>query len=257
MFKGFNLEVITTKNETFWEYHSIGKNSFDLDSIAVQSTLKAFIQKDNSLDGSAIQKVWFPSIKADVFISHSHKNVDVALAITGMLKKNLGLKVFVDSCVWGYGDDLLKMIDDKYCYIPSQNTYSYKLRNHSTSHVHMMFSTALLMMIDKTECLFFLNTPDSIKSYDETDKTESPWIYSEIAATQVLRQRTPDRLLRVTETFSNADGLGDLEKGFRMTHDIDISHLADLTLEELNLWAKGKRRDQHPLDTLYAIKSVS
>ena len=63
-----------------------------------------------------MQANWFPQIKADIFISHSHKDEDLALALAGWLKVSFGLTAFIDSCVWGYANDLLKMIDYKYCY---------------------------------------------------------------------------------------------------------------------------------------------
>ncbi len=40
---------------------------------------------------------WFPSIKSDIFLSHSHKDEDTALKIAGYLKNNHKLEVFVDS----------------------------------------------------------------------------------------------------------------------------------------------------------------
>lgn len=57
----------------------------------------------------------------------------------------------------------IKKIDDKYCvsYINKEN-YDYKKRNYSTSHVHTMLTVALSKMIDKTECIFFINTPESL-----------------------------------------------------------------------------------------------
>lgn len=66
-----------------------------------------------------------------------------------------GLEAFIDSCSWGYCDDLLNKIDKKYCYDSKKKTYDYHLRNYTTSHVHMMLSTALAEMMDNTECIIF------------------------------------------------------------------------------------------------------
>ena len=63
-----------------------------------------------------MQANWFPQIKADIFISHSHKDKGLALALAGWLEETFGLTAFIDSCVWGYANKLLKMIDDEYCY---------------------------------------------------------------------------------------------------------------------------------------------
>jgi hypothetical protein len=53
----------------------------------------------------------------------------------------------------------------------------------------MMLSTALSMMIDKAECLFFLNTPNSIQATEAIDRTKSPWIYHEISISSLIRKR--------------------------------------------------------------------
>ena len=53
----------------------------------------------------------------------------------------------------------------------------------------MMLSTALTMMIDKVECVLFLNTPKSIDTTEVIDKTKSPWIYLEMAMMKLVRKR--------------------------------------------------------------------
>jgi len=45
--------------------------------------------------------------------------------------------------------------------------YDYELRNYTTSHVHMMLSTALTEMIDNTECIMFYNTSLSVSLVDD------------------------------------------------------------------------------------------
>lgn len=257
MYRGFNVELDLKKDDVYQNLLNIGRELYNQNISVVRSALNNFVQKDSSLDGSAIQREWFPEVKADIFLSHSHKNLDLVLVLAGWIKDSFGLEVFIDSCVWGYGNDLLRSIDNKYCYMPDKHMYSYQLRNHSTSHVHMMLSTALMMMMDKAECIFFLNTPDSIKSYGDTEKTESPWIYTEISATQILRKKVPDRLIELNESFSHADGMGDIEKAVKVTYDIDLSHLADLTFNDLIKWQNKRGQKMHPLDILYMLKPNS
>lgn len=45
----------------------------------------------------------------DVFISHSHADEDEAIRIALSMEK-IGLKAFVDSCVWVHADELLKKL---------------------------------------------------------------------------------------------------------------------------------------------------
>lgn len=194
------------------------------------------ILNNGKLDGSKMQQNWFPQIKADIFISHSHKDKDLAIALSEWLFKGFGLSTFIDSCIWGYHNDLLKIIDNEYCKNPEGNSYNYNKRNYSTSHVHMMLSTALSMMIDNTKCILFLNTPNSISSHSIISKTESPWIYSEIAMTKLVRKKhiREYRLQRITESFSSG---GRLEKGLDFEYVVDKEHLTKINSDVLGTWS--------------------
>lgn len=253
MWRGFNLNLELNRDETFAEFHKIGLQQYADDSQQVEFILNTFVNSDNTLNGTAIQNFWFPQIEADIFISHSHKNKDEAIALAGWLSYNFKLRTFIDSCIWGYSNKLLLILDKEHCWMPQRGVYDYNLRNHSTSHVHMMLSTALTMMIDKCECLFFLNTPHSIKSYGETDKTESPWIYSEIATTKIIEKKDPGRVGELTETYSHFDGVDEIKKGMTMTYDLDLTHLTALNLNNINNWQAQKNNKEHPLDTLYRL----
>lgn len=120
----------------------------------------------------------------------------------------------------------------------------------------MMLSTALSLMIDKTECIFFLNTPSSVKPSEGIQKTKSPWIYSEIVTTQLVRETIPERLKILNESWLNADGQGDLIKGetktFSITHNIDLGHLTEIDFDSLIAWKK-KYSNGNALDTLYEL----
>lgn len=253
MYRGFNLKLEINKNSFYWTCHSMGVAMHEKNLAKIRPYLKGFIQRDKRLNGGAIQEAWFPQIKVDVFISHSHNNLELALFLAGWLQKEFKINAFIDACVWGHASELLWEIDSAHCMIGA-NSFSYELRNHSTSHVHMMLSTALNMMMDKTESVFFLNTPDSIQSYDSIDKTESPWLYAEIAATHFLAIRVPDRRkVFVNESTYNFTGDEHLEKSLKMVHPVDLSHLNELDLNHLKLWRDSKSLKLHPLDILYDI----
>ena len=144
-----------------------------------------------------MEEDWFPKIDADVFISHSHKDAELAKSFADWLYDSFGIKAFIDSCVWGYADELLAQIDKKYCVLMRDESgkvksYDYQKRNGSTAHVHMLLNTALQKMIDKTECLFFLNTPNSVNLDTISRETEtfSPWIYGELEFSRMVRHKT-------------------------------------------------------------------
>ncbi|MGR7480545.1 hypothetical protein ACU60U_08645 [Klebsiella aerogenes] len=137
---------------------------------------------NNLLDASKIQQNVFPEVEVDVFISHSHNDKEQAIQIALSLEA-IGLKPFVDSCVWGYADELLKKIDGEFCIPTGWEHYSYELRNRTTTNVHLILNTALQQMIHNSELFIFLGTESSIK-IDEymthAEQLSSPWIFSEL-----------------------------------------------------------------------------
>jgi hypothetical protein len=167
------------------------------------------------------------------------------------------LKAFVDSNVWGFADDLLRKIDDKYCVNngSERKSYSYEKRNYSTSHVHMMLSVALNKMIDKTECLFFLNTPESVSITDTVQNTTfSPWIYSELFTSEVIRKQELSRyrkgIMEKKAMFESAELV--------IRYNISMDHLIDLDKKDLIEWRMTRMitNNVEPLDQLYYLKGL-
>lgn len=248
MYRGFNLllENNCFERNNFEDLQEVGFESFSNQKAKIIEKISSFADEDGFLDGSKMQENWFPQVKAGIFISH--KDEKLALALTGWLKQTFGLTAFIDSCVWGYSNVLLKQIDNKYCYQEATNTYSYRKRNYSTSHVHMVLSVALTQMIDNTECLFFLNTPNSLTPNPGSNQTESPWIYSEISTSQLIRKKNLEDYRKVTlmesqRTFSKG---GELQ--FR--YELPTKHLIDIDVNDLIEWEKtwnniGLRHYEH------------
>ncbi|WHY03392.1 hypothetical protein [Neobacillus sp. DY30] len=248
MFAGFNL---VTANALAPDFIERGKIIYNENKKQVQKELHKFLQDDNSLDGTAMRDNWFPQIKADVFISHSHNDQNIALGLAGWLKEHFRLTAFIDSSVWGYAGDLLKEIDDKYC-LQNGGNYNYQKRNHSTSHVHMMLSTALTMMMDNAECLIFINSQNSIETKGAIEQTKSPWIYLEIAMSKLIRKNEPERnSIIIKKAFEISEQL-------TIKYNLDLNHLANINYNHLDKWysmfnktvtiSKG---EVHPLDVLY------
>lgn len=259
MFRGFNLTVsdIDLPN-TLAE----AGRQYETQKAKVASSLDAFFNGSGSLNAAKMQDNWFPSITADIFISHSHRDLDKAKRLSAWLSTHLGLSSFIDSYVWGHADHLLKVIDDKYCLNPSKDTYSYEKRNRSTSHVHTMLSTALSKMIDNTECLIFLNTPSSISPSSvigTENATDSPWIYSEIATANYIRKRTPERHIKI-EKMAKANRAMALDEDLQIHYPVNLNHLTVLSKSDLASWKSmyesNKARWKSSLDALYALKTV-
>jgi len=213
------------------------------------------IIKGDTIDATLLQNNWFPGVKADIFISHSHLDSDKAHNLSVWLYDTFGLVSFIDEDIWGYADDLLRQIDDDYCFVESRHVYDYRLRNLSTTHVHAMLSNALIQMIDQTECLFFLHSKNSIKTTDTAQnaiqkKTESPWLYLELMMSQIIRQRVPDRHPHMKMARIQNQKIPPFQ------YDVDLSQLPVIMDGGLEFWEIEHKKQffqPHPLDTLYEI----
>lgn len=254
MYKGFNLENIseidlkieTNKNKSFEEY-----NYSNFKQI-IEENLDNFILNGGSIKAVEIQNNWFPNIKADIFISHSHKDEELAIKLGDWLFNNFGLKSFIDSIVWKYSRDLLnKIISKNNTYIyrtyPDGVTYKYKETLNMSSHIDMILSTSLIKMIDNCECLFFLNTPNSINETDAIEnKTYSQWIYFETYISSIIDKKAPRGYSKESTDFSDT-----------IKYRVNIEHLYKLTHVELKEWLDLYKRSEetnnlsNPLDILY------
>lgn len=218
----------------------------------LEISIQSFINPDGSLNGKAMTADWFPQVKPDIFISHSRKNMVPATAFAAFVKREFGLTAFIDGLVWKHSDKLIKMIDQQFNPNPAAADY-YSSRNQSTSHVHMMLVTALCEVIDNSECLIFLNTPDSITPRETIIATESPWIYAEIAMSRLIRQRSKESHREETRTYTQKSLDESFQKPFIMKHEVALDHLTSLNFDDMVSWynvAKGKTKFK-ALDLLY------
>ena len=257
MYKAFKINgnniIDDSNSQEYTEYLSAGKHLYHRFKKNIEENLSAFRKADGTLNGRKLTSEWFPLINADVFISHSHKDINTALLLSGFLYKKQNLLCFIDSCVWGYADVLLKSIDNEYCR-KNNGSYSYEKRNFSTSHVHMMLSIALTKMIYNTECLLFLNTPNSICPKDvipdnlNEDETLSPWIHTEIEMTKLVQSRSPEEHRIFQKSFCV------LDEGLAIKQPADTSNMELLKYEKLYSWADRKYKDKFDaLNNLYTI----
>ena len=187
--KNFLEEFEKNDKSSYDMYLKKGKDIYK-DKEQIKNVLREFLNYEGELEGNKIIEEWFTNGKYDIFLSHSHKDKELVIAIAGMLNEKFGLKVFIDSQVWGYIYDLQKEIDDEYCKNEGkENSYSYDKRNVSTSHVHLMLSNALRKMIDSCNFFFFLDSQNSLKyvNINSEDATFSPWINLEIEITNTIR----------------------------------------------------------------------
>lgn len=190
----FNANSLYYSSDEISQYRLQKNQDFDRKGLT-----DYLLDGNNLLDGKAIMNNFFPHLEADIFLSHAHSDEDDVIKLAIKLE-SLGLKVFVDSCIWGYADGLLKKVDNKFCLNESKTSYNYEMRNRTTSNVYMILNSALHKMISKTELLLFLQTNNSLKiSNYISDKyyLSSPWIFSELTFAS-LCERTERRKIKVS-----------------------------------------------------------
>lgn len=259
MFVGFELNVKMGTNKGLEHLDVEGNKIFNEHSRIIEKKLKEFLLPDGSFDATKMRENWFPQINADIFLSHSHADQKLAKRLAGYFEKEMGLTTFIDSCVWGHADKLLKIIDNDTCYNKDTKTYDYNIRNYTTTHVHMMLASALHEMIYNTEVLLFLNTEKSVKTNtkDLIKKTESGWIFSEIKMSKLVEKREPhlheSRIQKLEK--GGVVMLSETKKETRsFLHEIDTSHLYEISWNDVTNWKnKQLQSDAHPLDTLYEL----
>lgn len=261
MFIGFNLILKPEHilNDLFYEK---GIGIYKSQKAYVENNLKKFICEDGYINATQLQENWFPQMNADVFLSHSHKDEKLVISFAGWLNEIFGLTSFIDSCVWGYANNLIKIIDNKYCVHSykddgSVDRYNYTSRNYSTSHVHMMLNMAIAKMIDSCECLMFVNTPSSIILEEGINKpsTISPWIYSELEFSRIIRHRNLQEYRADIKK-----GVYELSESLKMKYDVSLSlsKLRELNGNDLQWMWQNARKNlvRIPLDELYEYLAV-
>lgn len=262
MYSGFELKLnnsILSKLERDINHKAYQPSAIDsVDEFKLK--LEDLILNNGNLSAEKMWEQWFPEISCHVFISHSHRNENDAKTFAQWLYQNFGIKSFIDSTVWGYADELLRQIDDDYCLNSWENTYNYNKRNISTAHIHMILMSALVKMMDKTECVIFLNTPESINTKEAiTDRhtTYSPWIYGELLFSDLLRKNIPERI-KTQIALEKMESVLAEDRKLLVQYPVDLKHLVKLSHEDLDSWKKQSRTSEplDNLDLLYKIKNV-
>lgn len=252
MYSRFNVNLDSTN--FLKDYYEIGRAVLRDNQIKLHAALDFYTDGNGTIDGGKLQEDWFSTIPVDIFISHSHKDVNIAISLAGWLHKELGLSSFVDSCLWGYIGDLLAEINDEYNFIRTEpngtKTYKHKGVINASTHVDAMLSMSLNKMLDNSEAIFFLNTDNSVttsKNFPDRPGTYSPWIYSEICLTNTMRQKKPARKSNIR--------LDESTQQLLIHYPIDISSFYPLSNHTLNIWCNihSTYPEYNSMDILYQI----
>lgn len=272
MFVGFNLklcldefkDIIMGESGDVSYYKRKGENQLASKKNEFKKNIEEYI-KNGIADGTKLEKDWFPDVKADIFISHSHSDADLAMALAGWLHEKFKVTCFIDSCVWGYVDDLLEMINSEYSNKREDKDggylYDHKKCNAASKHVNVMLCMALQKMIDKVETTIVINTENSISKYEDIyeSATFSPWIYSEILCTSMVRRKSLSEYRKKDlETKSFTESYYQVNNEYKAVYRISLDHLKDIDKEKLVTWwmdweSVDKETNRYALDELYKL----
>lgn len=256
MWKGYKINL--DKNSKFFDDKGLDyykdKILKNITEEKVKKDLEKYINKDEVIEAENLKNDWFPEIDTKIFISYSHNDEDLALAFAGWIEENFKIKVFLDCYIWNSSDDLLRKIDNKYCYNRDTGMYNYQTRNLTTSHVHAMLTNAIMKMIDKNECFFLLSTEESLKVENSITKTYSPWIYTEVEIFNKIEKKCPRKKLLEEKIISG-------ESSVQIQHTPNMSQLIELNEDELSQWYllylnNSIYNNENTLDLLYKIKKI-
>lgn len=205
------------------------------DNLGYEKLLELVKGEDGIIDGGRLRSFAFPvDGDFDVFISHSHNDLEVAWKLAFWFEERCGLKVFLDSFIWESADKLLKDIDDIYCK-REDGLYDYRRRNYSTAHIHTMLGISIMEIIKRSKEGILIDSPQSL-CINLNDlchsKTLSPWIYQEIMfMRQFADQASPTRMV----------GTEFLNESLRVAYPVDLSDFTTLTKDDLISWRKPTR----------------
>ena len=247
MFRAFNLSGLTS--DVFARWRETGLAIAGEQQETVTTSLASFATSNGALAGRSGRQSWFPQIDADVFIAHSRCDTLIAADLAGWLSDIFGLTPFIDSSIWGNADELLMHIDNECRPNRRRESISQEKRHDASSNVHMMFATALGMMIDHCECVIFLNTPRLIFQGEPVDTAQSPWVYFEVAMARMARKRQPKRILQPREFVEQ-----DAHSGPQYVSSLDFSPFTSVDVQTLHDWQRQFYPTRHrALDVLYSL----
>ena len=265
MFAGFKLEInkhfFESKQKSFQEYQKIGEEHLGAQGEGIENALSEYIN-NNIVDGSKIQKDWFPEVDADIFLSHSSADKELVNAIAGWLNDNFNLKCFVDSNIWCYAGNISEMLNSNYSNKRSDGNGGY-LYNHKrclkvSEHVDTMLNIALQKMIDKCESVFLINTEKSIHINSDSksvDITYSPWIYSELVCSEIVRKK-PLYFYRYNSelyhSINESRRFEDVSNNLTISYNAPTQHLIKINQDVLEKCNRQFDMEYpFPLDLLY------
>ncbi|WP_051251807.1 hypothetical protein [Psychrilyobacter atlanticus] len=239
MYRGFKItkETIEKILEDKEYYRRGYKRDAEEIKKKIKNKLEKYLTSNSKIDVEKLREEWFPTGEYDIFLSHSHGDIEDIEALAGYLVNEKGLKVFVDSFIWGYYHELLEDLNRTYNWNKNTQTYDHSGAKWCCSNVTMILNSALQEVIDKSEVLFFYNTLNSIThDYNSKNRTESPWIFSEIETSRIIRKNMPRRVEAMCEAVREEFSDDYEKKVAEFSYWLNNNHLIKIDQDQFNEW---------------------
>lgn len=268
-----HLDLFMNRNPSIFDKFSGDSLSY-LKKVDEKNLNEIIYQAANGkINGDEIIKAYFPSMSPHIFISHSSRDKSTAIKFANYLFYTYGITSFIDSQIWGHIEHALKILNGKYSKLRTEDdgsiTYSHKKANIISSNIYAMLTIALINTMDNSDSLIFLSSENSVggDSYDIEDilnekyKTESPWIYSEINFSRMLRPKMHERPSLMaydgSEGFVAHEKRGQisLEEHASFSFSTEMDHMIKVSFDSLSS-IKNIHRKNHSLLNLDDIYHV-
>lgn len=251
MYRAFNLKL---DNNLLGSYRE-DRDKYEKIKEEFKDNLIRYIDTTEVLSAKKLKQYILPTADYDIFISHSHNDLDLALRLKSFLEK-FKLRVFIDSLYWLNITELQEKLNS-YHYNARTQLFDHATTMRVAEHCNMILASALSEMIDRCECVFFLNTDNSIASSRQVvdgDTTYSPWIYHEVYTTTIVKQHL-DRVRTIIANESLRNSFSQKRDAKLISYDVDLSNMELVDIEKLRAWSSSVANNAtlHPLDLLYNI----
>ncbi len=251
MYRAFNVALESNKYLGY-----VNTRQYENDKSISLQKLQKIINSRDIIQAWEIKKLLLPSKRYDIFISHSHKDLELAKGFANYLYLFFNVTCFIDSLYWGNIDELQNELNElhlTYDGVTKKSYYDYEKTLQVAKHADMILASALTEMIDNCECVFFLNTDSSVIRGTEAiskNETYSPWIYHEVFTTTIIQKKQRSKFNESYQFRDNA-----IKQIPDISYGLDLSGMTVLREEDIFEWEIkiNSNKDKHPLDVLYNL----
>jgi len=241
MLNCYEIEVddlnIPVEHELEYDTENIGKRLKEIIKFqAVNGGEIAMVEHKELLDE------WFPDAGCHIFISHSHKDKGLAIAIANKIHKKYGVKSFIDSEFWGYVDKAIYEINSEFSRsLGDENYLDYEKCMRVASNFYLILSNALTDGIFHSDSFWFINSGNAFDAVNKASEgTYSPWLYTELNYTKtVALSPHPKRPVMILES-AGLESMGNdgwiiksASRNFSVRFTPEKSHLTKVSSESL------------------------